>query len=156
MKFNSFQDLKKIFNWDLYELLDEVFKQSDVQDTMIEFNQDQLQDGKDALGQIIVTIGGNPYRPYTIILKRKNTDPKAKVNKVTLYDTGEFYDTFKVRFVQNGYEIIADFNKPDGDIRDNFSSQFDFLGLDDESLTELILEVIYPRLSLLLRKKLGL
>ena len=153
MKFNSFEDLKVLFEWDLISLLDEVFSQSDVQDEMIQFNQDQLQEGKDALGQTISTIGGSPYRPYTIIIKRAKNQP---TNKVTLFDTGEFYETFKVRFVKDGYEIIADFQKPDGDIRDNFSSQYDFLGLDDESLTELVMEVIYPRLARLIKTKLGL
>ena len=153
MKFNSFEDLKVLFEWDLISLLDEVFTQSDVQDEMIEFNQDQLQDGTDALGQKIKTIGGSPYRPFTVIVKKAKGQP---TNKVTLFDTGEFYQTFKVRLVKDGYEIIADFQKPDGDIRDNFSNQYDFLGLDDESLTELVMEAIYPRLSKLLKEQLDI
>ena len=153
MKFNSFQDLKKIFQWDLFKLLDKVFKESTVQGEMIEFNQDQLQAGQDALGQKINTIGGAPYRPYTVIVKKAAGQP---TDKVTLFDTGKFYKTFKVRLVQDGYEIIADFKKDSDDIRDNFSSQFDFMGLDNESLTELVRETIFPKLAQLLRKQLGL
>lgn len=153
MKFNSFADLKKIFDWDLSSLLDEVFKQSEVKGTMIEFNQDQLQDGTDALGQVISTIGGSPYRAKTVIIKRKKGQP---TNKVTLKDTGEFYQTFKVVFVKDGYEITADFQKGDENILDNFGSQYDFMGLDLESLTELCFEVVLPRLGTLLRKQIGL
>lgn len=149
----SFAELKKLFEWDLYKMLDEVFKQSEVQDTMIDFNQDQLQDGTDALGQTIVTIGGSPYRQKTVIAKRKKGQP---TNKVTLYDTGEFYKTFKVQFVNQGYEITADFEKEDGSIYDNFTSQYDFMGLDTESLTELVMEVVLPRLGTMIRKKIGL
>lgn len=149
----SLNEVISLLNFDILSLLDEVFKQSDVKKTMIEFNQDQLQEGKDALGQIITTIGGSPYRLYTIHIKKKKGQP---TNKVTLYDTGEFYKTFKVKINSNSYEIIADFDKQDGSILDNFSSKFDFLGLDDESLNELAFEVIYPKLSAILRKKLGI
>jgi hypothetical protein len=152
MKINSFEDLKELFNFDPIELLDEVFKKSSVQDKMIEFNQDQLQQGQDALGQAIVTIGGSPYRPFTVAIKKAKGQP---TNKVTLEDTGDFYKTFKVIIHKDEYEIIANFEKQDGSILDNFSSNFDFLGLDKESITELANEIIYPRLGQLINKRLG-
>jgi hypothetical protein len=150
---NSFDDLIALFDFDVIELLDEVFRQSDVQNTMIEFNQDQLQDGKDALGQVIKTIGGSPYRPYTVIIRKSLG---LQTNKVDLKVTGEFYRTFKVVINTDSYEITADFEKDGGSILDNFSSNYDFLGLDDESLYELAYEVVLPRLGSLLRKRLGL
>jgi hypothetical protein len=152
MKINSFDDLKELFNFDPIALLDEVFKQSEVQQTMIEFNQDQLQGGKDALGQTIVTIGGSPYRPFTISIKKQKGQP---TNRVTLEDTGEFYKTFKVKINRNSYEITANFEVHEDSILDNFTSNFDFLGLDAESLAELANEIILPRLSALIRKRFG-
>lgn len=150
---NSFDEMIALFDFDIIKLLDEVFKQSDVQKTMIEFNQDQLQEGKDALGQTIVTIGGSPYRPYTVIIRKRKNLP---TNLVDLKFTGEFYKTFKVVINKDSYEITADFEKENGNILDNFSSKYDFLGLDAESITELAYEVIYPRLSALVRKRLGI
>jgi hypothetical protein len=120
---------------------------------MIEFNQDQLQDGKDALGQAINTIGGSPYRPYTVVIRKSKGLP---TNRVTLKDTGDFYKTFKVVILNDGYEITANFDKPDGSILDNFSSSFDFLGLDAESINELVQEHVLPLVSQMLRKQLGL
>ncbi len=152
MKINSFEDLKDLFTFDPIELLDEVFKQSEVQQTMIEFNQDQLQDGTDALGQKIITIGGSPYRPFTVTIKKAKGQP---TNKVTLKDTGEFYKTFKVKINRDSYEITANFEKEDGSILDNFTSNFDFLGLDNESITELANEIIFPRLGQLISKSFG-
>lgn len=150
---DSFDQMKALFDLDIIDLLDEVFRQADVQDTMIDFNQDQLQDGKDSLGQTIVTIGGSPYRPATVIIKRRKGQP---TNKVTLFDTGRFYDTFKVVINKDSYEITANFEVHDGSILDNFTSKFDFLGLDAESLNELAFEIVLPRLSQLVRKKWGL
>lgn len=152
MKINSFEDLKELFNFNPIVLLDEVFKQSEVQDTMIEFNQDQLQDGTDSLGQTIVTIGGSPYRPFTVRIKRSKGQP---TNVVTLEDTGDFYKTFKIKINRDSYEITANFEKQDGNILDNFSSRFDFLGLDNESAIELANEIIFPRLGQLISKRFG-
>jgi hypothetical protein len=152
MKINSFEDLKELFNFDPIDLLDEAFKGAEVQNTMIEFNQDQLQDGTDALGQAIVTIGGSPYRPFTLKIKRAKGQP---TNKVTLEDTGDFYKTFKVKINKNSYEITANFEKQDGSILDNFSNRYDFLGLDNESAIELAEEVIIPRLGQLISKRFG-
>lgn len=152
MSFNSFAEVKEVFNIDIFSLMDEIFKKDQTQSTMIEFNKEQLRDGTDALGQTINTIGGSPYRPYTIKIKKAKGQP---TNVVTLKDTGEFYKTFKVRIVTSGYEVVADFEKSDGSILDNFSNKFDFLGLDQSSLTEFVLEYVYPELSKLLRNKLG-
>jgi hypothetical protein len=153
MGFNSWQEVKDFFDIDINLLIDEAFKTQSVQKTMIEFNQDQLQDGKDALGQTINTIGGSPYRPYTVVIRKSKGLP---TNRVTLKDTGDFYKTFKVVILSDGYEITADFNKPDGSILDNFSSSFDFLGLDAESINELVQEHVLPLVSQMLRKQLGL
>jgi len=141
---DSFRDIQKLFEIDIYQLMDSVIENSRVQDEMIELNHKQLQGGKDALGQTIVTIGGSPYRPMTIRIKRSKGQP---FNRVTLKDTGEFYDTFQVKILRDSYEIIADFQKGSDDIRDNFSSQYDFLGLDDESLNEFVNEVFFPRFA---------
>lgn len=151
MIFNSFEDLKKHFvEPDIFGMLDVIFKSTTIQNKAIDFNHQQLQEGKDVNDQTIKTIGGNPYRPYTIAIKQSKGQPTGVV---TLKDSGDFYKTFKFKFVSNGYEIIADFNKPDGDIRDNFSSNYDFLGLEYTYLYELTMEYIYPVLSKMIKEQ---
>ena len=150
---NSFAEMRAIFDVDIYSMLDEVFKMPAIQQTMIDFNQAQLQGGQDALGQKIVTIGGSPYKAYTVKVRRA---AGLQTNNVDLKFEGDFYDTFKVVFVQGGYAITAIFEKDEGSILDNFQSNFDFLGLQDEYLAELVLEHVYNMLYNILRKKLGL
>lgn len=137
---------------DIFKILDDIFKNNRVQEEVIRLNHEQLQSGEDSSGKDIVTIGGSPYRPYTVTIKKKKGQP---TNVVTLKDTGDFYNTFRVKITSNGYEILADFRKGSEDIRDNFSNEFDFLGLTGESLAELVYETILPRLSKQIITKLG-
>ncbi|RLD80505.1 MAG: hypothetical protein DRJ10_07320 [Bacteroidetes bacterium] len=149
--FETFAEIKKIFDFDIYKLMDKAVKGQT--DKIIAFNQGQLQDGMDALGQTITTIGGSPYRPKTVRMRKAK---HLQTNKVDLKFTGEFYKTFRVVILQNGYEVTANFEKPDGSILDNFSSSYDFLGLDQASLTEWVDEELFPILAQLIRKKIGL
>lgn len=150
----SYEKYKKQFqNINIYSLLDEIFKNNRVQQEVIRLNHEQLQSGIDANNKIIHTIGGHPYRAYTVRIKQAKGQP---TNVVTLYDTGEFHKTFGVKIISSGYEITANFQKEDGSILDNFTNDFDFLGLTDESLAELVYETILPRLTKLLKQKIGL
>jgi len=159
----TFAELKALFQVDVYVLLDEIFSKDYIQKEVITFNQDQLLDGTDATGKKINTIGGTPYRKSTISFRRRKGLP---VDRVTLRVTGEFYETFEVKIVKNGYEITANFDKGtsaspfseedvSSNILDNFDPEFDFLGLDKGSLVELVNEWIYPELSRLIRAKFG-
>lgn len=149
---DSWNQVKQIFvNISIYDMLDEIFSISRVQDEVIRLNHEQLQSGIDSNDKVINTIGGSPYRPYTVVIKKAKGQPS---NVVTLYDTGEFYNSFRVKILNNGYEIIADFTKGEEDIRDNFTSDYDFLGLTEESLTQLVYETILPRLTKMINQKL--
>lgn len=152
--FDSWKQVKKHFQEpNIFGMLDIIFKKKTIKDQAIAFNQEQLQLGKDANDKVINTIGGNPYMPFTISIKQKEGKSKAPADKVTLYDTGEFYDTFKVIVVSGGYEIIADFKKGSDSILDNFSNEFDFLGLEDTFLIELVFENILPELSKMIKEQ---
>jgi hypothetical protein len=151
---DTWLDYKKLFeSIDLYELLDEVFKNNMVQKEVIRLNQEQLWDGIDSNNREIKTIGGNPYSLKTIRIKEKRGQP---VNRVTLYDTGDFYNSFGVKVTANGYEITADYIKEDGNIMDNFLSFYDFMGLTDESLAELVENQVLYQLTKLVHQKLGI
>lgn len=149
----TWQELKQTFDIDIFELIDELFKNQEVQNAAIEFNQSQLQDGEDALGKRIITIGGSPYRPFTVTMRRKKGLP---TNKVTLFYSGEFYKTFYVQILKDGYEIKADFQKEDGSILDNFTSDYDFLGLQDDKLQTFVFQEILLGLNQLIRKRYNL
>lgn len=145
------QTIEKLKDINLYQILDEIFLNNRVQEEVIRLNQDQLQSGIDSKDKEIVTIGGSPYRATTIAIKEYKGQP---TDVVTLYDTGEFYNSFRVTIRENGYEIEADFEKEDGNIMDNFLSTYDFMGLTPESLAELTYETILPRLEKILIEKL--
>ena len=154
MKFNSFNDLKKHFvEPDIFLMLDNIFKKNSIQENMIEFNHNQLWAGIDSNEKRIKTlasIGSSVYSLYTIKIKQS----KGQTTKnATLFDTGQFHKSFKVRILSNGYEIIADYQKADGDIRDNFACDYDFLGLTYTTLFEFVYEFIYPELSKIIRKQ---
>lgn len=71
---------------------------------------------------------GAVYAPNTEFYKREKGQP---YNRVTLRDTGKFYNTFNVRVVANGDMFIdADTLKDGKDLQDQFGQ---VLGLDEES-----------------------
>lgn len=151
----SFKELKKIFvEPDVFGMLDIIFKKHSVQNEMIGFNQEQLYnlgiDTNEKQIKTLASFGNSVYSLYTIKIKKSKGQP---INKVTLKDTEDFYKTFKVKILSNGYEITANFQKSNGNIKDNFASDYDFLGLTETSLYELVYEFIYPELSKLIRKQ---
>lgn len=141
----TWEQYKKLFDINLYSLLDEIMKNKGVQQQFIDYNQFQLfEDGLDANGKFIRTIEGDPYTKNT---KQIKSEKGQATDHVTLHDTGDFYNTFGVVIRENGYEIVADFMKGSSDIRDNFSSLYDFLGLTEESLEKIVNETILPKLE---------
>jgi len=69
-------------------------------------------------------------------LSIKNTKGERTQN-VTLNDTNEFYESFKIEASREFYDIIADFQKESGHISENFSRQFN----SDEDFEQVILDM---------------
>ena len=83
------------------------------------------------------SIGAAVYSSFTIGLKREDGQP---TNKVTLKDTGEFYDSFHI-FARNTYfEIVAQFEKEEGNIYDNFTFLFQNEDEFIEAITSMTVE----------------
>jgi hypothetical protein len=123
---------------DLDRLIQKTMEIPDVQKELIEYNQSQLQEGIDSQGKRIRTISaeeqgnGQVYSLFTIAEKAKKGQD---FGNVTLYDTGEFYNSMQIKAESNETKFLADFDKPDGNIYDNFEiSKYDFLGLTNENL----------------------
>jgi hypothetical protein len=96
----------------------------------------------------ISSFGSNVYSLYTIAIKLDKWQP---VDRVTLYDTGEFYDSFTVRIKRNHYEIKANFRKEDGSIMDNLPTGTKVLGLTQNNLKEFVEYTLLPILTRLIR-----
>ena len=157
---NKFTDYINLLKVDYNKLVNETLQDESIQKDMIEFNQkEQLQEGIDANDKVIETIAsqeqgsGYPYSRYTV---GKRGAKGLQVNKVDLRDTGTFYSTFEVEVRNDESEIKANYNVHGTDIRDNFDSSFDFLGLTKNSLQNFVEWSFSNLFGRLLRQKLGL
>ena len=110
-----------------------IFQDADVQNEIIRLNTDvQLfEDGLDAMGVSLESIGGE-YAPLTVIMKKEQGLP---FDRVTLYETGEFYGSFKVRAEKDAFVIIADTAKEGSGLTDRWGKRI--LGLNDDSIKEI-------------------
>lgn len=86
-----------------------------------------------------------PYVPRTIQVKLKKGQP---TDRVTLKDTGEFYDSFDVVFDENGFYVTSDDEKAKYLVEKYGREIFK---LTDENLTTLLQEYIRPILTIKLR-----
>ena len=106
---------------------------SDMEELIIDLNQEQLyKEGEDSEGQSL-----GKYSPYTIKIKQSKGQPTSHI---TLYDTGEFYESFKVTY--KGGELILDANGQKDDT--NLFTEYgdDILGLNDKNMSIFINELI--------------
>lgn len=115
-----------------------VFSKPENQDLIIELNTEgQLfLKGVDSTGKDLSDIGGD-YSEFTIQEKKFKSLP---FDHVTLFDEGDFYDTFAVDVMKDAILIEANTIKEGQDLQDRWGT--DILGLNDESLTILIDEII--------------
>ena len=92
----------------------------------------QLFEGVDANEASLKSIGGD-YAPITKFLKAQKGQP---FDRITLKDTGDFYDSFSVEALQDAIIIEADSIKEGYDLRDRWGQ--DILGLSEPSIGILI------------------
>jgi len=88
------------------------------------------------------------YTSYTIQLKREKLQ---RTDHVTLRDSGEFYDSFKLKVSNTFFEIDANPNKDQTNLFDEWGE--DVLGLTDESkdiLTTKLIPLLQTKLNTIL------
>ncbi len=109
-------------------------QEEDLKDLIIKLNtQDQLfEQGIDSQSVTLESIGGK-YSDVTISFKQTDNLP---FDRITLFDTGAFYESFSVTYEMGGIVINADTIKDTGDLRERWGN--DILGLTDESLAKLV------------------
>ena len=116
-------------------LINEAFKQKDIQSFSIDLVQGQLWDGVDGRGEGIYTKNARTG-VYAFTTERYKQEAGQPYNRVTLRDTGAFWDSIYFKHRKNLYEISGQFDKPDGNILDNLDTIFhkQILGLNFDSL----------------------
>ena len=99
--------------------------------------EEQLFDeGINSLGISLESIGGE-YSDNTKAIKSEKGQP---IDRVTLKDTSDFYNSFGVEVSSKEFEIVADTVKGNKDLRDRWSDEI--IGLTDESMVKLILFIL--------------
>lgn len=126
------------------ELRNEIFDNEDLIIRMVIENQ--LYE-KGIEGRGIEISSYMPYRPRTIIRKRKKGQP---TNRVTLKDTGEFYRSLHLEMDSDGFYIKSDDDKAQYLLKKYGTTIF---RLTNENLSYLIREKIRPSLSNKLKNK---
>lgn len=124
-----------------------LLKDKELQDFIVQMNTEQLFEGINAESESLADIGGE-YREKTKRIKEKKGQP---IDRVTLFDTGEFYESFFVKAGKDAFSIIADTIKEDEDLQLRWGSEL--LGLTDFSKDQLILKMI-PLIRLYVKEKL--
>jgi len=131
----------KIKKLNINAILKKVFQNSDIKAFIIEKNQEQLYNyGQDAKGKELKTyaaLGGRVYGNYTIQQKQLKGQP---TDRVTLKDTGKFYNTFKVGVQSEYAEIKANFKVHGEDISENVETD-NVLGIQKENMPLLIQKI---------------
>ena len=115
-----------------------LFQDPDFKALIIELNTiDQLYNhGIDSDGKKLMNERGlNAYSPKTVEIKKEKGQP---TDRITLLDTGEFYASFKCKWVSDGDgEILITANtiKDETDLLVEWGQ--DILGLDEDSIVKL-------------------
>lgn len=133
-------------NIDFDAILRAMFVSENCPKTIKEWILFRLERGETEDGDLLITDHAVPpfrYSPYTVKQKKKYGQDFVHV---TLEDTGDFYNSIKINFTEKGFEIAADFDKPDGKMYENFELMFAneaafesaVIGLNDSEINELI------------------
>jgi hypothetical protein len=105
-----------------------------VKDEVIRLNTDEqlFNKGIDSVGRELESIGGS-YSDVTILFKRSDGLP---FDRVTLFSTGEFYESFIVKAQKDGILIEANTFKDGQDLQNRWGDNI--IGLTESSLYELV------------------
>jgi hypothetical protein len=117
-----------------------VFRDKTVQKIVIDLNRiDQLFfEGVKSDGSSLPLYQGVYNQVYTF---EGNSRTKAQGEPYALYDTGDFYKSFRLLQDKKGFKILANDEKEDGTLQDMYGNGVPILGLTEESISKLTEEV---------------
>lgn len=137
MSMKYFKKLRRLL--DIFLMLDvdnlayDITIKGETKQLIIDLNtKDQLYEGINADGEDLESIGGQ-YSNLTIEIKKREGLP---TDRITLFQTGDFYDTFEIEPFKGGFEIFADTDKESGDLQIRWGTEL--LGLTEENKKTLI------------------
>jgi len=116
--------LKNLFSKTTFKLvLKEIFESGTIDDEVIGIIQKRLYNiGVDAENKKLSTdYSGDLSEFYANSTFKIKKDIGQKYDNVTLHDSGTFYESFEGLTNNNGFDIVADFDKENGHIRNNFT-----------------------------------
>lgn len=145
MKFTDFK-----IKVDMSEIVAESIE--DNNESAIEFNKAQLSSGIDVNENIIKTINSKGSLPYSPNYYRYKKSKGFSGRGADLKDTGGFYRSMKLNVEKDVSIVLADFSKGNEDVRDNFSKDYDFLGLTKRNLELFTKSKVWPTLVEKLKK----
>lgn len=123
--------LQKVLDFNENQAFFLLFEQSIVMDYVLDLNTNEqlFKEGVDSTGQKIGIYSGVTFDSK---IRKFGRFPEH----ITLYDTGEFYESFKINNTKNGYiDIIANPNKNGENLFQKYGEEI--VGLTDESKTKL-------------------
>lgn len=132
---------------DLEDIFEVVMSNPGMQQQIIDYNQYQLEEqGLDA-----EAVPTGEYAPRTVQMKIQKGQ---RYDHITLKDTGDFFDSMKLKIQDKAARIQADMKKPDQDLEKQWP---DALGLTPDSIeairplfNELFLEEYQNRVDTIL------
>lgn len=140
--------LMSVVRLDHNQILKQILDSTELQEEIIYLNTiDQLyKKGEDKLGRSLDAVGGG-YSPYTIQIKSQKGQP---TDRVTLKDTGAFYESWKIVNDYNQLQIIANPLKGGKDINREWGGYV--IGLQPENLQKIIDEIKIKYIAIVKRK----
>lgn len=128
--------LKRVIELDSIRLMDSLFEvyKNEITNEIIFLNTgiQLFEKGINAEGKLLSEIGGD-YAESTVINKKSKGLP---FDRITLFDEGDFYDSFKVEVVKGDIVIFANTIKMGIDLQDRWSNEM--IGLTEESKSDLV------------------
>jgi len=120
---------------DINSIIRSIISREEVKDFIIDLNTNKqlFGQGENSFGVRLENVRGRDYSDLTVQLKIEDGLP---FDRITLFQTGEFYSSFVVIPGNDYFTISADPIKGDDNLFDDWGE--DILGLQDENLQQLI------------------
>jgi hypothetical protein len=137
----AFDRVKKILDnaiaLDEDRIINQILSNKSFQEFIIDLNTEgQLFDkGINSLGVKLSDIGGL-YSPVTIELSKAKGRPKKSASSINLFDTGDYYKSFKIVLFNDSFDIVSDPIKNDSNLFDDWGKEIE--GLTEENLQKVI------------------
>lgn len=147
--------ISQLKSFDVSAIIADILKDKRLGFIIITTIQERLEsEGKDANNKSLKTDIGKSskgtgiYAKKTVSIKRKSGQP---TDRVTLKDTGEFYNSFRSKVKANELSLTADFRNIYDNFQDSFNSEKEFqsaiLDLTDQELQRIFDNFIYPQIE---------